>query len=321
MNSRTNIVLIVADDLGFGDLAAFNPASAIVTPNLDFMGADGGSFTDAHATSSVCSLSRYSMLTGRYNWRSGLKSGIVCMWDGPMIEEGQHTIASILGDAGYDTACIGKWHLGWDWPTHDGSHPNDTLPHGLANAETHQHRIDFGYQNIDFSRRIAGGPTDRGGIKRDAWEGGHRVPRIAEWPGVVPAGSRSNELISLVDLLPTLLDVADVPLPPDLRPDGVCLLASFEGREGPVRDGIVTHSGTGKFGIRRGDWMYIDAMSGAENDEPAWLRETRGYTSDDRPGGLYNLVDDPQQRMNSYQEHPQLVAELAAELHRLRTPR
>ena len=116
-------------------------------------------FTDSHASSAVCTPSRYSVLTGRYNWRSRLKHGIVWPWDGSLIEEGRETVASLLKKQGYHTACLGKWHLGWDWPTLDGSHPNDTCP-SASNGNSPE-RLAMGEQ-IDYAGRIGGGPVDRG---------------------------------------------------------------------------------------------------------------------------------------------------------------
>lgn len=479
---RPNVVLIVADDLGYGDISAYNRSSGIDTPGIDEMAGRGISFSDAHATSSVCTPSRYSILTGEYNWRSGLKNGIVRLWDGPIIEEDQPTIGSILRDHGYDTACIGKWHLGWDWPTHDGSHPNDSLPLGLNDEEAAQRRIEFGLTNIDFTRPIASGPVQRGfdwyfgvdvpnyppytwiendriveqptvlktdqfygdegwaapgwshqemlprfaqlacdyiaehgavqderrpfflylpltaphspvspseqfvgatpigpygdlvrevdwfvsrirsalesagiaedtllvftsdngpetevgddegvyrraertghhssgelrGVKRDAWEGGHRVPLIAEWPGVIPEAQQSPALASLVDLLVTFADATGCPLPDSASRDGVSLLPVLTGDAGQARESLVIHSFTGKFGVRKGPWMLIDAANGAENLEPEWLRQARGYHRDNHPAELFNLAEDPAQRVNLFAQHPEIVASLHRQLH------
>jgi len=157
-----NVVLILADDLGYGDLRRFWPASKIPTPNLDALVEEGMAFTDAHATSSICSPSRYSLLTGEYNWRSRLKDGIVGMWDEPMIEDGQATIATTLRDGGYDTLCVGKWHLGWRWPTRSGRGVNETFIYGDTEYETNAKREEFGRTEILFDRPITGGPIDRG---------------------------------------------------------------------------------------------------------------------------------------------------------------
>lgn len=113
--NRPNIIYILADDMGYGDLSCLNEKSKIVTPNFDQMARDGMIFTDAHSSSAVCTPSRYSIITGRYNWRSRLKSSVLGGYSPALIETGRMTIASMLKGKGYRTACIGKWHLGLDW--------------------------------------------------------------------------------------------------------------------------------------------------------------------------------------------------------------
>jgi len=138
-SSRPNIVYILADDMGYGDISCLNPQSRIRTERLDRIGKSGMIFTDAHASSAVCTPSRYSILSGRYNWRSALKQSVTFGYSPPVIEEGRLTLASLLSSLGYRTACIGKWHLGWDW---------------AKNGE--------GVEDVDFSRPIQNGPTTRG---------------------------------------------------------------------------------------------------------------------------------------------------------------
>jgi arylsulfatase A len=114
---RPNIVIILADDLGYGDVACYNPTHGkIATPNLDRFASEGMRFTDAHSSSAVCSPSRYSLLTGRYHWRTWLQSGIVSKFGPPLIAPERATIADLLQRIGYGTACFGKWHMGWNWP-------------------------------------------------------------------------------------------------------------------------------------------------------------------------------------------------------------
>jgi len=109
---RPNVVLILADDMGYGDLQCYNPQSKIATPRLDRLAANGMRFTDAHTPSSVCSPTRYGLLTGRYSWRTRMKSGVLNGYSRALIEPGRWTLASLLKQKGYRTACIGKWHLG-----------------------------------------------------------------------------------------------------------------------------------------------------------------------------------------------------------------
>jgi arylsulfatase A len=109
---RPNIVLILADDLGYGDPGCYNKASLIPTPNIDRLAAQGMRFTDAHSPSSVCTPTRYGILTGRYCWRTRLKQSVLFGYDPLLIEPGRMTIASLLRLYKYVCACIGKWHLG-----------------------------------------------------------------------------------------------------------------------------------------------------------------------------------------------------------------
>ena len=143
-----NIVYILADDMGYGDVSYLNPDGKIPTPNIDKLGADGIVFTDAHSGSAVCTPTRYGILTGRYCWRSRLKSGVLEGYSKSLIEKGRLTVASMLKKYGYSSACIGKWHLGWDWQTTDG-----------------KDAIKFGKQagmNVDYSKPILNGPIDVG---------------------------------------------------------------------------------------------------------------------------------------------------------------
>jgi arylsulfatase A-like enzyme len=144
---RPNIVFILADDLGYGDVGCYNPGSKIPTPNLDRLASDGMRFTDAHSPSSVCTPTRYGLLTGRYCWRSRLKAQVLGPWGATLIEDGRLTAPTLLREHGYATACVGKWHLGWDWPTQDG-----------RAAASGPDRLS----NVDFTKPIANGPTTRG---------------------------------------------------------------------------------------------------------------------------------------------------------------
>jgi arylsulfatase A-like enzyme len=135
--SHPNIIIVLADDLGYGDVGAFNPQSKIPTPALDSIAKAGMIFTDAHTSSSVCTPTRYSLLTGRYNWRTTLKRGVLWGESPPLIRQGRLTLPGLLQKANYHTAFMGKWHLGWDWARD---------PEGA----------------IDFSQPIANGPTTVG---------------------------------------------------------------------------------------------------------------------------------------------------------------
>jgi arylsulfatase A len=158
MSKKTNIIYILADDMGYGDMSCNNPDSKFKTPNLDSLAADGMRFTDAHAASSVCTPSRYSILTGRYCWRTELKNSVLWPWDASLMEDEHPTVAKMLKDNGYDTCCIGKWHLGLNWETFDGSAPFADLKPGEHDGKS---RADL-EANIDYSKPFRGGPVDCG---------------------------------------------------------------------------------------------------------------------------------------------------------------
>jgi arylsulfatase A-like enzyme len=137
MSQQPNIVVVLADDMGYGDARCYDPAYCKVpTPNIDLLARQGMMFTDAHTASSLCSPSRYGLLTGRYAWRTSLQHGVLRPYDPPLIAANRLTVPAFLKQHGYHTACIGKWHLGWDWPRR-------------ANE-------------IVFDEPIAAGPTTRG---------------------------------------------------------------------------------------------------------------------------------------------------------------
>src|SRR3954469_9393298 len=121
--AKPNIVYFLADDLGYGDLGCNNKDSKIPTPNLDRLATQGMRFTDAHAPTAACTPTRYAILTGRYAWRSRLQRGVLGPWGAPLIAADRLTVPALLRRQGYSTACIGKWHLGWSWPTRDGTPP------------------------------------------------------------------------------------------------------------------------------------------------------------------------------------------------------
>ena len=467
-----NIIYILADDMGYGDMFCNNPDSKIPTPNLVRLAEQGIRFTDAHAASSVCTPSRYSILTGRYCWRSPLKRSVLWSWDGPLIEANRPTVAGFLRDQGYHTACIGKWHLGWDWVTKDGRRMNDLVPVGVVGNNKERH---FFQDHVDYTKPVGGGPVARGfdtyfgvdvpnfppytwfeddrlaelptepmpddlkgwrglmkpgwkheamlpeftrravaliehrvgnpqpyflylaltsphtpiapnaafrgksgagpygdfvcetdwvvgevmtalertgtaentlviftsdngpegpmgredigayerirehrhysmgelrGIKRDTWEGGHRVPFIASWPGVIEPGSVCDRMTSLMDLFPTCADIVGQNLPEDAAPDAMTMLPLLKGEDSEVRPWTIHHSCSGTFAVRKGRWVFIDAPTGDDNKEPGWFRAERGYTAHDCPGELYNLEDDISERRNLFLQYPDVAKDL-----------
>ncbi len=454
---KPNIVYILADDLGYGDVGCYNSASKILTPNMDRLAREGVRFTDAHSPSAVCTPSRYALLTGRYAWRTRLQRNVIGPFSQPLIPDKQLTVADLLRNQGYTTACIGKWHLGWGWPkpgdggkrdftkpipngpttrgfdlyfgTDVPNYPpycfieNDhtvgipsiaapigrdsfniagpmvpgwklvevlpelenravnfiekaaesdkpfflylplTSPHyPVVPATTFKRKSNAGEYGgfVEQTDHVVGkildalkrsgvaektlvivtsdnGPEVTGevkpgaydrlkefghasmgtlrGAKRDAWEGGHRVPFIARWPGNVQAGTTCDETICHVDLIATLAALLHVQLPADAGVDSVSILPALLGekRHAPLREATVLHSGQGKFAIRRGDWVLILAPTGDDNGkqgEPVWFQKDRGFTPHTEAGELFNLKADPSQKNNLYATETAKVNEL-----------
>ena len=154
-DSKPNIVVILADDMGYGDAGCYNEKSKIPTPHLDRLARKGMRFTDAHSPSSVCSPTRYGLLTGRYSWRTEMKKGVIGAWGWPQIEKNRLTLASMLNQHSYHTACIGKWHLGWDWKKADGT----TLR--IDRQSDHDLRVELA-KTVDYTKPIGGGPLGAG---------------------------------------------------------------------------------------------------------------------------------------------------------------
>jgi arylsulfatase A len=143
---RPNIVYILADDLGYGDVRCFNAEGKIATPHLERLAAAGVRFTDAHSGSAVCTPTRYGILTGRYSWRSALQSGVLNGYSNRLIEPGRLTVPEFLRQHGYRTACVGKWHLGMDWARKEGDQAT---------------KIDTGWE-VDYGAPIKNGPLTVG---------------------------------------------------------------------------------------------------------------------------------------------------------------
>lgn len=147
--SKPNILIIYTDDQGYGDVSALNLDAKFSTPNIDRLIGEGINFTHGHSAASVCTPSRYALMTGRYPWRTRLKFGVTQAGDPSIIAEDRLTIGGMLNQSGYNTACVGKWHLGMLLPGERG--------------------------NRDWSKPIKQGPLDRG---FDYWFGIPTSPKI-----------------------------------------------------------------------------------------------------------------------------------------------
>ncbi len=151
--ARPNVIVILADDLGIGDVGCYHPASKVPTPNIDRLAAEGVRFTDAHAPAAVCTPSRYGLLTGRYAWRTGLRRGVLSGYAPPLIETERDTLPAMLRRQGYRTACIGKWHLGMGFTAKPGEAVD------FARVPYHDRTFEA---KVDYDAPIVGGPCDVG---------------------------------------------------------------------------------------------------------------------------------------------------------------
>ena len=205
---KPNIIVILADDQGFGDLAANNPQSKIATPNLDALAKGGLRFTDGHTSSGVCTPTRYSLLTGRYHWRTRLQSGVLGGFSPPLIAKDRLTVAGMLKQQGYATGCFGKWHLGMSFPLKNG---------GVADDGGNFSKSFQDAASVDYGRDILDGPVDHGfdtyfGISASldmppfVWIKDRRVTEIPSatktWLRTGPAGPK----FEAVDVLPSVID-------------------------------------------------------------------------------------------------------------------
>ena len=475
-----NIIYILADDLGYGDIGAFNPDCRIPTPNIDRLAAEGMTFTDAHSSSAVCTPSRYSILTGRYCWRTSLKHGVLYGYEPPLIERDRPTVARVLKRAGYTTACIGKWHLGLGYHVKPGCHfdfarplpwgnaaredeekidfargvfdgptalgfdyffgcsgcPTCQPPYGFIENErfveipseyrprppfagrpgmaapSWQHKEadpTFARKAVEFIERQAGSPkpfflylcssaphepcveetvpefargksraghrgdlvwlfdwmvgqvldalertgqandtlvfvtSDNGalpgdrvrrggdfhgyatyghkscghwrGYKAHIWEGGHREPLIAWWPGQVPGGTTCDQLVGIFDLLPTVAELTGQKVPPGAAEDAISILPLLEGNPAARgREVIVHHSCFGVFSIRKGPWKMVYQCE----NSGGWPPPRGTGPKPGSPGQLYNLDEDPREQRNLWHDLPEKVRELEALLAEVR---
>ncbi len=189
---RPNIVFVFADDMGYGEVHALNPERGkIPTPNIDKLVSQGMTFTDAHTASSVCTPSRYALLTGRYNWRTRLQKGVTVGNDDPLIAADRLTVAKLLKEHGYSTSIVGKWHLNYNY---EGDF------HGKKSKKD-PNRPGFLLSVAPVGTRIPDGPLTRG---FDSFFGFHHAREMSS----LVRDDRIIEEIDVVDMLPRLTEAA-----------------------------------------------------------------------------------------------------------------
>ena len=372
-DSPPNIVFVLFDDLGWGQPQCYDPDSALRTPNLDRLAAQGMRFTDAHSASAVCTPTRYGLLTGRHPSRIG-QFGVLTTYSKPIISADRTTVASFLKQYGYTTACIGKWHLGVNWVdgkpgtesevpvgarmtdgpntlgfdyfcgftharnigtiieqnqvvTHvkdvenqplmirkaidwiDQRTPNEPFflyfpmcpPHTPVvpspEFQGQSHAVDLVKNDPKYGDWVYQGDAMLGQImdalernqlsentlivaasdngaeqrayqplresKRSIYEGGHRVPFIARWPGRITPGSKNDHTVCLNDLMATAADIVGSQLPDNAGEDSVSLVPELlEATGRPVRDTTIHQSYSGDLAIRQGSWKLIFFQNG-----------------------------------------------------------
>ncbi len=477
-SNRPNIVYILADDLGYGDISAYNEHSKIRTPHLDRLAAEGMMLTDAHSPSSVCTPTRYGILTGRYCWRSRLPRGVLRGFGRALLEPDRRTVADLLKAQAYTTGVVGKWHLGLDWVLKEGRDTALTSSTSVLN-EVGMVR-DMDQEHIDLTRKPTDGPLDHGfdysfilpasldmppycylendqlvtaptqytpgndlntgyteafwraggiapgfdmdqvlptfgekaiafidrsvasqkpfflylplaaphtpwvptaayedtsaagtygdfvtmvdatvgqvlqallsagvedetlviftsdngpfwtpslveqfdhrsagawrGMKADAWEGGHRVPFIARWPGQIEPGSNSGALTCLTNLFATVADIIGVPIREHEAQDSYSIWPILTGASDVGQSAVVHHSSRAFFAIRQGAWKYIEGRGSGGFSEPRIIEPGPG----EPVGQLYHLQRDPGEAQNLYESHPEKVQELLDLLDQIR---
>ncbi len=237
--SKPNIVVIFADDLGYGDLTCYNSESKIPTSHLDRLAAEGVRFTDGHSNAAVCTPSRYGLLTGRYAWRTRLKRGVLSGTSGPLMDRNRETIASLARKKGYRTACIGKWHLGLGW-TRGGEGKRKSIDYSKEITDSPiDHGFDYFYgiaASLDMppyawieNRKVTAIPTEtikpnKGPL--DYWRGGPRAPGFDLAHGLPTVSNKAAEYVAKQSKqVPFLLYVA---LPSPHKP--VLPLKRFKGK-------------------------------------------------------------------------------------------
>ena len=198
--TKPNIVVILADDLGYGDVSCYNAASKVQTPHIDRLAAQGLRFTDAHSPTAVCTPTRYALLTGRYSWRTRLGRGVLNDYGLPLIDAGRLTLPAFLAQHGYQSACVGKWHLGLDWDL-SGYDRNWFAPgYRQAAVPAVTESMLQAWRTV-FSRPLTGGPIHRG---FHSYFG-------TDVPNIPPYGfMRDDQLVAIPNVMKQAGDLTDI---------------------------------------------------------------------------------------------------------------
>ena len=285
---RPNIVLILADDLGYGDVGCYGQ-KRIQTPCIDRLAAEGIRFTQAYAGCTVCAPSRCVLMTGLHTGHCRVRGNGGATPVSQALRPQDVTVARLLQQAGYTTALVGKWGLG-DVGAAEAGLPNrqgfDYFYGYLNQTHAHNYYPTFLWRNEE--------KVPFRGIKRDLYEGGICVPFVAAWPKTIRPGQTSDQSIWFADFLPTATAIAGVKPPKDL--DGISVLPSLKGRtQTQLRQRTLYwefHEGGFKNAVRQADWKLINQGTG-------------------KPLELYNLKKDPGETTNLAATQPEEVKRLA----------
>lgn len=428
---KPNIVVILADDFGYGEVQGLNPKyGKIKTPHLDRAIAEGMTFTDGHSSSSVCTPTRYGLMTGRYSWRTSLQWSVLRTGGESIVDKDTLTIADLAKSHGYKTALVGKWHLGLNfngeprktskdikagekltegpldkggfdefYGFHNSRHmemllendkvirrlkPVELLPKLTTKAVNYiaergkdkepfflyvawnsphspvvptsewkgksgiNPHADFCMQTDDSYGQVMQALKDNGlwdntlviyssdngtcpyasgleklanvghkssaefrGYKADLYEGGHRVPFIATWPKIIKAGSQTDKLVCLTDVLATMADIFDYDLKADEGVDSYSLLPLFEEKNIQVRPDVINHSFYGYFAIRDQKWkLSVVNDSGGFSDPEIDRARAKSAQKLSDVYQLYDMSKDPGEQTNLADKYPEVVKRL-----------
>ena len=301
--------MILADDLGWGDVRCYDPEHAVVpTPSMDALAAEGMRFTSAYASASLCSPSRYGLLTGRYSWRTPMRSHVVRQYGWPLIAADRLTLPELLARHGYHTTSIGKWHLGWDWPLRQGGGSIERAPPDTFVQERQGEPV--------FEQPIEAGLTTRG----FRYYFGVDLPNLPPYTFI----RDDRMVVAPTDWMATCAAIVGESLPDDAGEDSGNILPLLHGQDAPVREDVVVHSYFADvLSIRQGPWKLslcagdgVDRRWCSEEGVPQDLPDQEALPRGSPPIQLYHLERDPGETRNLQAEHPEIVGRLMRRMER-----